>query len=369
MMAERGRPVAHDVARELGRRIGELARELLPGGHREGGQWRADSTSGDRGRALSVELHGERAGLWIDHRGGTERGDALDLVAACRYGGDLRAAYTWALTWLGWSDRAAPAPRRPAPPPENPATEAAEAEAKRRRALALWLEARPAIAGTPVDCYLKARGIDLATLGRQPRALRYHPALWNAESGRKWDAMVAAVRGPDGKHVATHRTWLALVPRPGTNLYRWTKAPLEVPKKVLGSIGDGFIPLWRGASGKPLREAPAGDTIVIAEGIETALSVAVACPEYRVISAISLGGLARVALPPAIGTVILAYDNDPPPPRDTPPEDRRWGAWRKQRAARRAAALRYAREGRTVKVAWPPVPGADWNDILQGVEG
>ena len=34
----------------------------------------------------------------------------------------------WALGWLGWSDRAAPAPARPAPPTEDPAKAAAEAE-------------------------------------------------------------------------------------------------------------------------------------------------------------------------------------------------------------------------------------------------
>jgi hypothetical protein len=175
--------------------------------------------------------------------------------------------------------------------------------------------------------------------------------------------MVAAVNDSAGVHVATHRTWLARVGD------KWKKAPLDVPKKVLGRIGDGFIPLWRGASGKPLRDAPIGDTIVIAEGIETALSVAIACPEFRVVSAVSLGGLRALALPPAVATVLLAFDNDPPPPRDTPSAARAWDDYRKQRMARRAAVERYTSEGRTVKWAMPSVPGADWNDILQGVEG
>ena len=363
MAARREGPGAGDIARELAKRAETLCAELLPHGHRDGHQWRCGSLAGEDGGSLAVEMRGERAGLWLDHNGGVDGGDALDLVAQCRYGGDIKAAIEWALSWLGWSDIAAPAPTRPAPAPQDDASAAEAAEKKRRRAQAIWREAKPGLAGTPVAAYLLGRGIDLAELGRQPGALRFHPALWAEETGAKLPAMVAAVNDSTGAHVATHRTWLARVGE------RWKKASLDLPKKVLGGIGDGFIPLWRGASGKPLRLAPAGDHIVIAEGIETGLSIALACPELRVVSAVSLGGLRRLALPEAIGTVTLAFDNDPPPHRDTPADDRRWDDYRKQRKAREAAIARYAGEGRVVRIAMPDVEGADWNDILQGVEG
>lgn len=363
MAARREGPTAHEIARELARRAEALCRDLLPHGSRNGRQWRAGSLAGEAGSSLAVELHGERAGLWVDHNGEVDKGDALDLVAQCRYGGDIRTALEWSLSWLGWSDRAAPAPTRPAPPPQDDASAAEQAEKRRRQAQAMWLQAQPAIAGTPVAAYLAGRGIDLAALGRQPGALRFHPALWADEAQAKLPAMVAAVNDAAGQHVATHRTWLACAGG------RWTKAPLRTPKKVLGGIGDGFIPLWRGASQKPLRAAPEGDHIVVSEGIETGLSIALACPELRVVSAVSLGGLRRLALPAAIGTVTLAFDNDPPPAADTPRDDRRWDDYRKQQKAREAAIARYAGEGRVVKVAMPDVPGADWNDILQGVEG
>jgi hypothetical protein len=63
--------------------------------------------------------------------------------------------------------------------------------------------------------------------------------------------------------VAVHRTWLM---PDGSG-----KAPLRDPKMTLGRYAGGAIRLWRGASGKALKDAPTGDSIVITEGIEEAL--------------------------------------------------------------------------------------------------
>ena len=148
-----------------------------------------------------------------------------------------------------------------------------------------------------------------------------------------------------GQHVATHRTWLQRHPD-GI----WRKAKLANPKMSLGSVAGGSIRIWRGASGKPLAQAPEGETVAIAEGIETALSVAIACPELRVLSAVSLGNMGRLALPPAVRTVILCADNDGP----------NEGAAR----ALQRAVDHYAAAGRIVKIAVPPC-GKDFNDTLQ----
>ncbi len=100
-----------------------------------------------------------------------------------------------------------------------------------------------------------------------------------------------------------------------------------------------------------MAKAPAGETAVIAEGIETALSVAIACPDLRVLAAVSLANMCRLALPPAITCVVLAADND--------------AGNEKAQAALQRAIDHFAGEGRTVKVALPETPGADWNDVLQ----
>jgi hypothetical protein len=209
----------------------------------------------------------------------------------------------------------------------------------------IFLAAAPKLAGTPVDLYFQGRGIDLAQLGRQPRSLRFHPALWNAESRRPWPAMVAAVTDDSGAMTAVHRTWLAQ-----DEAGHWGKAPLQVAKASLGQVAGGTIRLWRGESGKSLAAAPSGETVVIAEGIETALSVAIACPELRVIASVSLGNMGRINLPLAIATVVIAADNDPP---GSPADN-----------ALKAAAARFVAMGKTVRIARSPV-GSDMNDCLQ----
>ena len=340
---------ARALAGMLGQRARALAEELLPNGRRDGAEWRCGSLGGEPGQSLALRLTGARAGVWSDFASG-DRGDALDLVAAIHCGGDKGEAMRWARRWLGLGDAGAapiPAPRPRVPLAASGAAEDEEALARRRKALALFAEASP----RGFEPYLEARGIDLAELGRVPRALRFHPACWCREAGGPLPAMVAAITGPDGTHLATHRTWLAQ--RPDGS---WGKAPLRDPKMTLGSYAGGTIRVWRGASGLPLAEAPEGEAVALAEGIETALSVAVSCPELRVLCAVSVGNLARVDLPPTVAEVIICADND--------------GA--ENTAAARALARaveRFGGEGRQVRIARPPAGTKDFNDLLTAPEG
>ena len=333
---------AADVAAALNRQAEALARQLLPAGRRQGGYWKAGGVDGAPGGSLALHLHGPRAGRWTDFATG-EHGDALDLVAATLFRGDKREAWRWGLRWLGLgTDSPAPAPVSPPAP-----TRAVEAEDAGRRAAALGvlLAARPDLAGTPAAHYLAGRGIDLAELGRQPRALRFHPGLREPQTRDLWPALVGAITDLSGETIGVHRTWLARG-RDG----RWGKAPVARPKMSLGFVMGGAIRLWRGASGKPLRDAPDGEVVVIGEGIETCLSIALACPELRVLCAVSLVNLGRVALPEQVRRVILAADNDEKP-----------GA----RAGFLRALEEMAKTGREVRVARSPV-GKDFNDCLQG---
>lgn len=82
------------------------------------------------------------------------------------------------------------------------------------------------------------------------------------------------------------------------------------------------------------------------------MTVAMEVPEYRVLAAVSLSNMAAIELPPAIGTVIIAAQNDPP-------------------GSPAASALQrtintFLRQGRRVKVARPPPTIKDFNDLLLG---
>lgn len=337
---------AHALAELLAQRVAALVAELLPQGRRDGQEWRCGSLAGEPGQSLAVRLTGARAGVWADFSSG-ERGDALDLVAAILCRGDKAEAMRWARRWLGLGDATtatAPTIRRAPAPVLTTTGEAApdpEMIAKRRKALALFAEARE----DGYEAYLAGRGIDLRELGRKPRALRFHPACWCAEAHRPLPAMLGAITGPTGEHLATHRTYLAQQ-ADGT----WRKAPLARAKKVLGAFAGGTIRLWRGASGRPLAEAEPGETVALAEGIETALSVAIAAPELRVLCAVSSGNMPKVALPPAVSTVILCADND--------------GDNTKTAKALADAVARFAAEGRQVRIARPPEGVKDFNDVL-----
>jgi phage/plasmid primase-like uncharacterized protein len=90
------------------------------------------------------------------------------------------------------------------------------------------------------------------------------------------------------------------------------------------------------------------ETLLIAEGIETALSgtEATGLPAW---AALSTSGLIALPLPPSVRRVVILADHDVS------------GAG--ERAAR-AAAQRWLGEGRLVKLAIPPEPGSDFNDLL-----
>lgn len=339
---------ARTLAGLLAQRVPELVAELLPHGRRDGPEWRCGSLGGEQGQSLAVRLSGGRAGVWSDFASG-EAGDALDLVAAVLFCGDRREAMGWARRWLGLGDDATTAePVRRAPAASADGMDA-EAVAKRRKALALFAAAREPITGTPAAHYLAARGLHLAELGRVPRALRFHPACWCGEAGGPLPAMLAAITGPDGARLATHRTWIA---QDADGV--WRKAKLKDAKRTLGSYAGGTIRLWRGATATPLAQAAPGASVALAEGIETALSVALACPELRVLCAVSLGNLARVALPANVATVILAADND----GDNPSAAK----------ALARAVERFTAEGREVRIARPPEGMKDFNDVLTAPE-
>src|SRR5260370_29460011 len=90
-------------------------------------------------------------------------------------------------------------------------------------------------------------------LMRVPVTLRFHAGIKRPWGGF-WPAMVALVtRGAGGAPLAIHRTFLR---RNGHG-----KAPVEPQKMMLGPCGGGAV-----------RLGPDGYRLMVAEGVETALS-------------------------------------------------------------------------------------------------
>lgn len=102
------------------------------------------------------------------------------------------------------------------------------------------------------------------------------------------------------------------------------------------------------AAGGAVRLAPAAETLMLGEGLETALAAmtATTLPAW---AALSTSGLMTLALPAIVQRVVILADNDAN------------GAG--ERAACTAAA-RWLAEGRRVHFAMPPAGGTDFNDML-----
>jgi hypothetical protein len=190
------------------------------------------------------------------------------------------------------------------------------------RAREIWDQSQPA-SGTLVERYLARRGISSAL----PDTIRFDPHLWYHETRGHFPALIAKVTDAQDRFMAIQRIYLA---EDGSG-----KAPVEPQKKALGSVARGAI-----------RLAAEADRIGICEGIETGLAVMHAKPDLPVWAALSTSGVKGVVLPPGIREVIILADGDDDGER-----------------AAKAAANRFVREGRSVKIARPP-RGHDFNDLL-----
>lgn len=88
-----------DLKRMLNDRIISVCEYLLPGGRKEGSEWRAGSTGGEKGHSLAVRLTGPKTGVWGDFSG-NEKGDIIELWRECR-GLDVSPALQEISDWLG----------------------------------------------------------------------------------------------------------------------------------------------------------------------------------------------------------------------------------------------------------------------------
>jgi hypothetical protein len=338
-----------------------LCKHLLPDGHRSGNYWMArNPTRNDRAAgSFWIVISGRAAGAWKD-QATDDKGDVLKLIQYI-HRTDFKEALAWARGWLGLADMP-PALKRQQLVQARARHEAQEKRDAqqllddRRKAKGVWLHCKHKnLLGTVAETYLASRGIRLRDLPRQPGALRFSAEQWHPESRRSWPAIVAAMTGANGDIVAIHRTFLA---PDGSG-----KAPIDPPRKIWPRFkGTGAaIHLWRGETGLSVVDAARQglwDALTIGEGIEDGLSVAVACPQYRVWAAGTLGNMAELTLPECAGEVIVCAHND-------------WGKPEAQAALNRAltALARQGRPGqRTIKVARSPI-GKDVNDALMAGAG
>lgn len=311
--------------------------------------------------SFRVCIRGAKQGIWAEFASG-EKGDPIDLINYCLFKNSINKheAIEYAKEFLGISNGKYDNLKKVKQRAEEQKQKAEEEIKKqtdlfKKRAQKIFLEANPHIKNTPAERYFNARGIDFKVLGKYPNSLRFEPKCYyekNAKTGENiyMPAIIASVNDQDNEFVAIHRTYIELIEG------RWKRKD----KKVLGAFAGSAIRLWRGKSGLSIQQLKnkkdldeIDQTLIICEGIEDGLSIALACPEYRIWTSLSISNMKNIKIPEAIKTVIIASDND--------------GEYHIATQYVKQAAEAFQRQGLTVKIARPE-NSHDFNDELTGID-
>jgi DNA primase len=188
-----------------------------------------------------------------------------------------------------------------------------------------------AVAGTPAEVYLRARGITMSL----PDCLRFGmiPSWRNKETrewGRKRPALICGAEDGTGAIVGIQRIFF--------------KGDDAATGKADCKLSLGTI------KGSALRLEPAAETIVMCEGPEDGLSVMQEGPGFPVWVPFGTSMMPAVQFPPIVRRVVIAGQNNTA-----------------GRIAANKAALALLDRGLTATFAWPGDQFDDWNDQLRGV--
>jgi phage/plasmid primase-like uncharacterized protein len=155
------------------------------------------------------------------------------------------------------------------------------------RAARLWAESRP-IAGSTAASYLRGRALSMRD--GDGDGLRFHPRMTSLDDRKRRPALIAAVRSAFG---ALQGVQVTLLSSHGA-----AKAAVATPRRVIGKLIGGAV-----------RLSEPGAALIVAEGVETALSAsrALRAPTW---AALSAGNLARFTPPACVRRLIVAADAD-----------------------------------------------------------
>lgn len=271
---------------------------------------------GAKASQMSVKLKGPKRGAFIDFVSG-EKGDALDFVAYALEGAITRESRMRAVEWI--EDRYGlrqmdPRDRERIAAEGRAKRVALEAQAerdlaeRRERARKMFYSAAPMQPGDAAWRYLTSRGVAPDKVpGLARRTFRFRPDFeyWMDAAKPRLPAMVSAMVDRGGRLCACHITFL----KPDGS----GKAAVEKAKLMWPETAGLVIRCTQGASGLGAEEAAAAGisgTVALTEGIEDALSVAMADAKPRVWAAGSLSGYAGVPDHGCADGWMVFQDND-----------------------------------------------------------
>lgn len=263
-----------------------LAVALRPGEHRLACPRCAEAKPRRRDDALALRVEPDGGLVWLCHRCGWKGGrPAPEVRATARNRRVERLLEGGRTSVRAEASRASTSSLAPA--------------ARLEEALARWRRARPIERGTVAWRYLEeARGLPIAAIADR---LAEGDLRWSPEeahpSGWRGPALLALVTDAvEATPRTLHRTWLA---PDGSG-----KAPIERPRLLWPGLGK------RGGCVRLFADAEVSLALGLAEGIETALALALAGPVPSW-AALDAGNLAAFPVLDGIEALWIAADHDP----------------------------------------------------------
>lgn len=193
--------------------------------------------------SLAISLSDSSLGLWKDHSR-DEGGDIFRLVMRER-GGDFKEALSWVAEALRVT------PEKKASQAYVSSSSDQEDEARRMQKVQKLLEASRPVQGTVAERYLREhRGIreELSS------DVRFIPSVWNSRAKASYPALVSLARDSYGTVTALQVVYL--------DQETGNKADVELKKQSFGMVKGSYVQIQKGQG-----------SVLIAEGVETALSV------------------------------------------------------------------------------------------------
>lgn len=243
-----------------------------------------------------------RTGAWIDYKDSSLSGGPLHMLTKLK-GLSFKEAIEYGASWAGISQERINVKSHPSPSLAI-ATEKATSEEKQeedkikiKKAHALWEKGKP-IHGTLAEQYLKEyRKIE----GELPQNLRYLPSFKDRNSGKAYPCLMAAAKSTEEQVTAVQLTFLD----PKTA----AKAKLDVAKKSFGVLKGSSVTLqedkacFRGLVGD-------SNTLFIAEGVETALSLKEAGIKGTIKASLGLSNIRRLLPTNPNMHIVICADHD-----------------------------------------------------------
>jgi len=294
--------------------------------------------------SLCINLAGTKAGLWKNHETG-EGGKGLISLYMSVHNVDFKTA----LKELGHRTGLSNQELRMSD--DKPKTRGKDLKAEQALlnkriyyARHQYEKALP-LKGTLAEKYLREfRGIT----GELPSSFRFSPGIKHLDTQKLTPTLVAPIHNKDNQITGIVRIFLNADGSKLKETFINQKAEVQkaTTKANLGVSIEGGVIVQKGLS----------TTVWIAEGVETALSVAKAVPGDTVMASLSISQFKNMPLSGNIQTVVICADNDPP------------CAQGKKNIS--DAASHYLSSGKQVFITMPPeIPAGikkyDFNDLLK----